>query len=176
MRVSGYVLKQLRKVMDVVADIYQATGHEPTLAEIAKEVGARPESLAKAQAATADMVDVNDGEYGQYVADTLADRVSESVEDRVFRILGKDLLRVYVEGLLQALPPSDRYMVEMYHGVGRQRGKALTVPEIATRCGISRCRIYQILREARATLFDEICDAAQQYEESTKLSVGGHCG
>ncbi|MFZ5870894.1 MAG: SigB/SigF/SigG family RNA polymerase sigma factor [Actinomycetota bacterium] len=144
-------LQELRLSIEAAAqELSQATGHAPTVAELAAHLDASQEevleALAAAQGYTAASLDAPaDGDEGLPLGETLGAEDAEL--ERVVDCLA-------VEPLLARLSPRDRHILSLrfYRG--------WTQSQIAEDIGVTQMQVSRLLSKALARLRSEVLDDA----------------
>jgi RNA polymerase sigma-B factor len=141
-------LQELRAALSgATADLTQALGRAPTVAELAHQLGIGEEEvlegLESANAYTAVSIEASDGEGGLSVADTLGE-YDESLEGVEYR--------ESIKPLLASLPPRERRIL-MLRFFGNQ-----TQSQIAADLGISQMHVSRLLARTLAQLREQLLD------------------
>lgn len=140
-RVPVHAVETMNKLNRVQRELLQKNGREPTVAELAAEVGLSPRKVMEIQKAAQDPVslespvgDEEDSELGDFIEDHDADEPL----DEVFRqIRREELFRV-----LDSLPARERKVLELRFGLKGERPR--TLEEVGDRFGVTRERIRQV--------------------------------
>jgi RNA polymerase primary sigma factor len=131
----------MNKLNRVQRELLQRNGREPTIAEIAAEMGVSVRKVAEIQKAAQDPVsletpvgDEDDSELGDFIEDTDADQPLEVVFRQMRR---EELFKV-----LDSLPTRERKVLELRFGLKGERPR--TLEEVGERFGVTRERIRQV--------------------------------
>ncbi len=148
-RVPVHMSDRIRRVYQTSRRLEQELGREPTLAEIAAEIGLtarkvertieiarRPLSLEKP------VGEDQDSELGEFVEDEGQDHPAEAA--------AHELLREDIERVLMSLSQREARVLELRYGLAD--GHAYTLKEVGEKFGLTRERIRQIENEALARL------------------------
>jgi RNA polymerase primary sigma factor len=140
-RVPVHAVETMNKLNRVQRELLQKNGREPTVAELAAELGISPTKVIDIQKVAQDLVslespvgDEEDSELGDFIEDQDADEPL----DEVFRqIRREELFRV-----LDSLPERERKVLELRFGLKGERPR--TLEEVGDRFGVTRERIRQV--------------------------------
>lgn len=140
-RVPVHAVETMNKLNRVQRELLQQNGREPTVAELAEQLGITPTKVLEIQKAAQDPVslespvgDEDDSELGDFIEDQDA---GEPL-DEVFReIRREELFRV-----LDSLPARERKVLELRFGLKGERPR--TLEEVGDRFGVTRERIRQV--------------------------------
>jgi RNA polymerase primary sigma factor len=148
-RVPVHMSDRIRRVYQTSRRLEQELGREPTLAEIAGEIGLtarkvertieiarRPLSLEKP------VGEDQDSELGEFVEDMDQDQPAETA--------ALAMLRDDIERVLTSLSQREARVLELRYGLAD--GHAYTLKEVGEKFGLTRERIRQIENEALARL------------------------
>jgi len=140
-RVPVHAVETMNKLNRVQRELLQRNGREPTIAEIAAEMGVSVRKVAEIQKAAQDPVsletpvgDEDDSELGDFIEDTDADQPLEVVFRQMRR---EELFKV-----LDSLPTRERKVLELRFGLKGERPR--TLEEVGERFGVTRERIRQV--------------------------------
>lgn len=146
-RLPVHLDQQVKKMKRVKLELMQTLGRDATVAEIAGQMGLKPERIEQLMKAGHDPVSLDesfgDDSDGRERIDTVADEGVEEMDSR----LSKQMLTESVRKLLiDKLSPREAQIIEMRFGL---RGQSpLTLKEIGSKFNLSRERIRQIERSA----------------------------
>lgn len=140
-RVPVHAVETMNKLNRVQRELLQRNGREPTVAELATELGLTPRKVMEIQKSAQDPVslespvgDEDDSELGDFIEDPDA----EEPLDEVFRQMRREeLFRV-----LDSLPARERKVLELRFGLKGERPR--TLEEVGDRFGVTRERIRQV--------------------------------
>ena len=140
-RVPVHAVETINKLSRVQRELLQKNGREPSVEEIAAELGLTPEKVMEIQKAAQDPVsletpvgDEDDSELGDFIEDADADEPLEEVFKQIRR---EELFRV-----LESLPTRERKVLELRFGLKGERPR--TLEEVGDRFGVTRERIRQV--------------------------------
>jgi RNA polymerase primary sigma factor len=140
-RVPVHAVETMNKLNRVQRELFQVSGREPTVEELARALSLPPGKVAELLKATQEPVsletpvgDEDDSELGDFIAD--AD--SDSPLEQVFR----ELRREELFKVLDSLPERDRKVLELRFGLKGERPR--TLEEVGERFGVTRERIRQV--------------------------------
>jgi RNA polymerase primary sigma factor len=146
-RVPVHVTEQIGKLTAVTRRLEQEYGRDPTLDEIANEMGVtlRRASEIRDIAQTQRLVsldvkvgDDSDSELVELIADNESPELSEQA--------GRELLREEIDSALSTLSPREAQVIELRYGL--VDGTPHTLEEVGERFGVTRERIRQIETKA----------------------------
>lgn len=147
-RVPCHQISTLAAIERVRGELTVKLGREPTIEEIAKELGVKPEETRSLRIVGRHPVSLNEplaGDGERALEDFLSDRASATTPGDLVDLL---LLRERIQEVLRSLTPREREVIE--HRFGLRDGHAKTLDEVARMYNITRERIRQI--EARGLL------------------------
>jgi RNA polymerase primary sigma factor len=140
-RVPVHAVETINKLNRVQRELLQKSGREPTVQEIAAEMGVTPKKVRDIQKANQEPVsletpvgDEDESELGDFIEDADADQPLEVVFREIRR---EELFRV-----LDSLPARDRKVLELRFGLKGERPR--TLEEVGERFGVTRERIRQV--------------------------------
>jgi RNA polymerase primary sigma factor len=140
-RVPVHAVETMNKLNRVQRELLQKNGREPTVAELAQELGLSPAKVMEIQKAAQDPIslespvgDEEDSELGDFIEDQ---GVGEPLDEVFRQIRHEDLLRV-----LSTLPARERKVLELRFGLKGERPR--TLKEVGDRFGVTRERIRQV--------------------------------
>ena len=140
-RVPVHAVETMNKLNRVQRELLQKNGREPTVDEMAAELGVTPGKVREIQKAAQEPVsletpvgDEDDSELGDFIEDVDADQPLEVVFREIRR---EELFRV-----LDSLPARDRKVLELRFGLKGERPR--TLEEVGERFGVTRERIRQV--------------------------------
>lgn len=136
----------IRRVDKAAVALQQSLDREPSAAEIAAAARVAPSDVEAVQALNAKPSPL-EWPVGGGAQEPAADpQETGSPEDGARRLL---LGRV-MDSMLEDLPPRDREIVRLYHGLGLQTGYSMR--DIGQRYGISRFQVADIIKRAASEL------------------------
>lgn len=153
-RISSSAKERISKLMKIWNHAAEEKGREPTVEEVAEEIGLDPEEIRALLSMSTRPISL---EYelreGLRVMDTIPAEDTESIQD----IAARGEAKTMVGKILGELPAREREIIEDRFGLGGK--KPLTLEEIGVKHGLTRERIRQIegkslrrLRKASARL------------------------
>ena len=144
-RLPVHMVETINKTSRVTRMLTQQYGRDPTVAEIAAEMGYTEEKVLEIQRTAQDPVSLDtpigeeeDSRLGDFIEDTAAPQPSEKAEQSMIR---EQLLQV-----LSTLTPREEKVIRMRYGLDDNRTR--TLEEVGQEFGVTRERIRQI--EAKA--------------------------
>lgn len=144
-RLPAYVLQQLSQLAKVRREWLQERGREPSIAEMAAELGLASERVQELLLATEHPVSLNTpvGELDeQQLSDFIPDTTTLSSEDRVLRLA----LNREIQAALRALSEHQRRVIALRFGF--VDGRSWTREEVSASLGVSCERTRQIEKAA----------------------------
>jgi len=149
-RVSSEQRAKLKKIKEKERDLLQEMGEEPTLEELAQELGVEPSEIKKTYRIVTSEVSLDapafPGEEKQTLLDILDQDALPSPEETYEYTERANILRE----ILKELPPRDQKILALYFGL--DDGKPKTLEEIGKEMGISRERVRQLKERALKNL------------------------
>lgn len=159
-RVPCHQIGLMAKIERKRSEMAGATGRDPTIEELSKELGVKPEEARSLRVVGRSPVSLHepiggDGERAleDFLSDGSVPTPGENVDQR--------LLRDRVQEVLRSLAPREREVIELRFGL--KDGTPRTLDEVAKQYGITRERIRQI--EARGLLKLRQPTRSQRLEE-----------
>jgi len=144
-RIPVQMIDTLSQIRNVTRDIYQATGRQASMHEIAETTGVSVEEIRKAMMMGANPIslehpigEAEDGCFGELVADTSAERPESSASN--------DLLKKEIGELLKVLTHREREIIKLRFGL--DNGYSYTLEEVGRIFRVSRERVRQIEQKA----------------------------
>jgi RNA polymerase primary sigma factor len=148
-RVPVHMSDRIRRVYQTSRRLEQELGREPTLSEIAAEIGLTPRKVERTIEIARRPLSLEkpvgedqDSELGEFVEDTDQDQPAESA--------ALAMLREDIERVLTSLSQREARVLELRYGLAD--GHAYTLKEVGEKFGLTRERIRQIENEALARL------------------------
>ncbi len=140
-RVPVHAVETMNKVGRVQRELLQKHGREPTVAEIAREMGVPARKVREIQKVAQDPVsletpvgDEDDSELGDFIEDIEADQPLE--------VVFREMRREELFKVLDSLPERERKVLELRFGLKGERPR--TLEEVGDRFGVTRERIRQV--------------------------------
>jgi len=147
-RIPVHMVETLNKYAQAERSLVQELGREPTVEEIAAEMGVEVSKVLQLQkisqetvsidTAVGDEGDEEDSRLGDFIVDEQTSVPSESA--------GRQLLKEYVTEVMKDLDPREQKILRMRFGL--EDGVTHTLEEVGKEFGVTRERIRQI--EAKA--------------------------
>jgi RNA polymerase primary sigma factor len=145
-RVPVHMVENINRVTRARSMMTQRLGREPTVEELAAELGVDVEHVREASSAVADTVSL-DGGLGENEDGCLADFLHDSESLSPMDIAGRTAVRDSLEALMrQSLSDKERLVLSLRYGF--LDGRPRTLDEIGAALNVTRERIRQI--EVRA--------------------------
>jgi len=153
-RIPAYLAKLIRKWRRAASDMETSLGRPPTVTEMAKKLGInakRAELVRQGLLASAAPTQV-----GADSAQALCEMLPDSQETPAETLISEANVP-FVRSLLAKLPDRERRILEMRFNLDGYDGPKRTFKEIGKSVGLTRERVRQLEKEARANL-KKICD------------------
>ena len=158
-RLPVHTLEAINSVLRVRARLHQELGREPTVKEIAQQMGSSVEKIRELLKASQQPISLetpvgedNDGELGDMVEDQMLESPME--------ITAQHQLKEQVADALQDLSERERYVLQLRYGL--LGGTSLSLKEVGEILHVSRERIRQIevqaLQKLRVKSSDQLKD------------------
>jgi len=144
-RIPVHMVETINKMIRVQRQLVQELGREPTIAEVAKEMGVTPdkvEHIMKISQETVSLESPVGEEEDSKLGDFIEDKDSLSPEEATIRSMMKGDLDIFLE----FLSPREQKILKMRFGL--EDGRTHTLEEVGKEFGVTRERIRQI--EAKA--------------------------
>ena len=147
-RIPVHMVETIAKYKQVVRELSQVLGREPTAEEVAQEMGLEVEKIHHIEKINQNIVSletpVGDDEDGR---STLGNFVADESIDRPDEAADKNILSEHLRSLLEILNEKERKILELRHGLNPE-GISYTLEDVGKMFGVTRERIRQI--EAKA--------------------------
>ena len=144
-RLPVHMVETINKTARVTRNLTQQLGRDPTVEEIADEMGLTVERIREIQRTAQDPVSLEtpigeeeDSHLGDFIEDTTAAQPADKAEQSMVK---EELMRV-----LSTLTPREEKVIRMRYGLDDNRAR--TLEEVGQAFGVTRERIRQI--EAKA--------------------------
>ncbi len=148
-RLPVHIVEQLQQLNRADRELQKRLGREPTVAELAKELGWAEETVETLQGQRRFTVSL-DTPVGDEEGATLEDFLEDSAEWAPDELAIRQLTRESVLESLQELPPRLRLVVELRFGL--VDGRPRTLEEVGQELGVTRERARQLERQALSKL------------------------
>ena len=144
-RIPVHMIDALSRIRNTSRDIYQETGRQPSIHEIAEATEMSVDEIRKTLLMGTNPIslehplgEAEDGCFGELVADTSAERPERSASN--------DLLRKEIGNLLKVLTYREREIIKLRYGL--DNGYSYTLEEVGRIFQVSRERVRQIEQKA----------------------------
>jgi RNA polymerase primary sigma factor len=144
-RIPVHVVEKLNRIGRAERKLVTELGHEPTAAEVAEVTGIEPDEVEAIKLSAQTPVslekpvgDVEDSEFGQFIADERA----ESPYERAAEILTNEALREALENL----PFRERRVLELRYGLDGEYPR--TLDNVGQTFNVTRERVRQIEKQS----------------------------
>jgi len=144
-RIPVHMIDALSRIRNTTRDIYQETGRQPSVHEVAEATEMSVEEIRRTMQLGANPIslehplgEAEDGCFGELVADTSVERPERSASN--------DLLRKEIDNLLKVLTHRERAIVKLRFGL--ENGYSYTLEEVGRIFRVSRERVRQIEQKA----------------------------
>jgi RNA polymerase primary sigma factor len=150
-RIPVHLVEKMGRINKVAAKMANDLGREPTIEELAKEVGISVKKLQQSYDHCIQPVSLDQNIYhdkSQKIANLIPDDNAESPSDS---LMNKDLLNK-IPKLLEALDQREREIIILRYGLDGKKEK--TLEEVGEIFGITRERIRQLQNIALQKMFE----------------------
>jgi len=144
-RIPVHMIDSLSRIRNAIRDIYQETGRQPSVPELAEATEMSVEEIRRTMQLGANPIslehplgEAEDGCFGELVADTSAVRPE--------RLASNDLLKKEIDKLLKVLTHREREIIKLRFGL--ENGYSYTLEEVGRIFQVSRERVRQIEQKA----------------------------
>jgi RNA polymerase primary sigma factor len=144
-RIPVHMIDSLSRIRNTTRDIYQETGRQPSVHEIAVATEMTVEEIRKTMLLGSNPIslehplgEAEEGCFGELVADTSVERPERSASN--------DLLRKEIGNLLKVLTYREREIIKLRYGL--ENGYSYTLEEVGRIFQVSRERVRQIEQKA----------------------------
>ncbi|NPA93777.1 MAG: RNA polymerase sigma factor [Chloroflexi bacterium] len=148
-RVPVHMGDQINKLLRVQHHLTQKLGRNPTINELAEELGVPPkkvEYMLKVARRPLSLEMPTDDEEDSVLGDFIEDKDSPAPDEAATR----NLLREHLEAILNTLPPREVRILQLRYGL--LDGQAYTLEEVGRKMGVTRERVRQIEAQALSRL------------------------
>jgi RNA polymerase primary sigma factor len=164
-RIPVHMIETINRLMKLSASLLQELGREPTMEEIAKEMGTSVERVMEMMQITSEPISLH-ARVSEDNETSIADFVKDDTEDTPAFLTEKVLLRDRIEEVLSWLSERERDVVKMRYGLLAD-GNPRTLDEVGRHFSVTRERIRQIEAKAmkklrRADAMDYIREYLEQ--------------
>ncbi|MCL2769943.1 MAG: sigma-70 family RNA polymerase sigma factor [Solirubrobacterales bacterium] len=140
-RIPVHVVERLNKVVHTERQLLQRLGRDPTPEEIAEALECTAEEVREVQRVTMQPISL-EKPVGEEDDASLGDLVEDINAESPFELASRALRRQNLGGVLAALAPREREVIEMRYGL--TGGRTRTLEEVGRAFNITRERVRQI--------------------------------
>ena len=148
-RVPVHMGDQINKLLRIQHQLTQELGREPTVEELAEEMGVPPKKVEQMLQASRHPLSLEmptDDDEDSVLGDFIKDETTLAPED----VAAQSMLREQLNEILSTLPPREVRILQLRYGL--LDGKAYTLEEVGRKMGVTRERVRQIEAQALARL------------------------
>ena len=141
-RVPVHMMENINKVKKANRQLFQRYGREPTMEEIAEEVGMTVEKVQESFRHSENTISLETPigeEEDSHLGDFIPDNEGLSPEDAAV----EELLKEQLEEVMKTLSPREERVVKMRYGIGDEQ-PPMTLEEVGKVFNVTRERIRQI--------------------------------
>lgn len=150
-RLPVHLGERLSRLARARQHLMQCLDREPTIEEIAKEVGLSIEQVTRAEQAAMTPASLDEAHTDDGTG-TLAEIIADPMQPSPLEAVSHDLLRNDLSDALAHLTPRERNIIQLRYGLGG--GTALTLEQIGQQLSLTRERVRQLESEALKKLRD----------------------
>ncbi len=152
-RIPVHMVETLNKYAQAERQLVQDLGREPLPEEIAAEMGIEVEKVYHLKKISQETVSI-DSPVGEDEGEesNLGDFIEDVDNTKPHEMAGKQILKEYVQGILQDLDPREQKILKMRFGL--EDGVTHTLEEVGEEFGVTRERIRQIESKALEKIRD----------------------
>lgn len=151
-RLPSGVHDRLRRAARARAELARALGREPTAEELARALGTDVDALERTRGLGRDVVSLEAPAGGE---EPLAERLADPDAPAPDEAVDAGRAGSTVAALLDVLPPRERLVLRLRHGLGGEAEEGATLAEIGRRLGLSGEGTRQLERRALERLREE---------------------
>jgi len=154
--IPSYLIEQIGRMKLAMQELEQSLGRPPTMNEIARHMKITPR---KAKAILQALRACSSRTQGSTSADgetTLSEALEDTRTPAPFETAFNESDAEFVRNLLSRINEREALILKLRYGLSDRGGKRMTLKEIGVRVGLTRERVRQIEREAKAKLEDYI--------------------
>lgn len=144
-RIPVHMVETINKYVKVNRTLMQKLGREPTIDEIAKELGTTPEKVMEIQKTAQDPISL-ETPMGEEDDGKMADVIEDETAKSPIEYATQSLLREQLLAVIDTLTPREQEVIRQRYGL--LDGKQKTLEEVGKEFSVTRERIRQI--EAKA--------------------------
>ena len=144
-RIPVHMIDALSRIRNTMRDIYQETGRQPSMHEVAEATEMSVEEIRRTMQLGSNPIslehplgEAEDGCFGELVADASVERPERSASN--------DLLKKEIDNLLKVLTHREREIIKLRFGL--ENGYSYTLEEVGRIFQVSRERVRQIEQKA----------------------------
>ena len=146
-RVPSYVIAKVSRVDETIAKLGQKYGREPSVKEIADEIGMREAEVRDLLSIPSEPISIDTPMFGDEMS-TVGDFIEDKGPSPEQQALGSIIRRERIDELLSVLTPKEKEVIKLRFGLAEEEGEGKTLREIGERFNVTRERIRQIEAEA----------------------------
>jgi RNA polymerase sigma factor (sigma-70 family) len=148
-RLPVHVVEQVNKIAKADRQLNLKLGREPSVLEIAEEVGLPVERVDELRRASREATSL-DAPVGEDGETTVSDLIEDTDSVRASDVLEREALTESVRAVVNTLPQREALIVSLRFGL--DGGNPRTLQEVAERVGLTRERVRQLEKGALAQL------------------------
>jgi RNA polymerase primary sigma factor len=146
-RIPSYVIAKVSKIDDIVAKLGQKFGREPSIKEIADEMGMEEPEVRDLLSLSSEPISIETPMFGDEMS-TIGDFIEDKGPSPEQEALGEIIRRERIDELLSVLTPKEKEIIKLRFGLAEGESEGKTLREIGERFNVTRERIRQIEAEA----------------------------
>jgi RNA polymerase sigma factor (sigma-70 family) len=149
-RLPVHVVEQVNKIAKADRQLNLKLGREPSVQEIADEIGLPAERVIELRRASREATSLDAPVGAAEGESTISDLIEDAESVRASEVVEREAMVLQVHEVVRALPPREALIVTLRYGLNG--GNPCTLQEVADQIGLTRERVRQLEKGALAQL------------------------